>query len=151
MSASYVRTQMKLFLDNNLPAETYVDLTAESRELRELLDAYSITRNTPWLGLQFIGNSEEPITIPARNDAGKYREIGAMYIHVVDIAKIGAGNDILTRVEAIRNLFRGRRIGDLIKVESVTPPNFEAGATLQFEGGWTSASVIVSYEYDIDI
>lgn len=151
MSASYVRDQIKLFLDNELPGEKYMDLTAEGRELREALAANGIQRNDPWLGLQFIGNSEEPITIPARNDSGKYREIGAVYIHVVDIAKIGAGNSILARVETLRNLFRGRRIGDLIKVESVTPPNFEAGATLQFEGGWTSASVIVSYEYDIDI
>lgn len=153
MSSKFVRDEVKNFISTNLIAgePNVVDLTAEFSELRELLDLNGITRNDQWIGLQFIGNEEEPITISATNTTGKYREVGAVYIHVVDVAAIGVGNKILNRSEIIRNAFRGRRISDKIKILSITPPNFEAGATLQFEAGWTSASVILSYEYDIDI
>lgn len=151
MSSKFVRDEVKSFINTNLPLEKIVDLTAEGREIRDMLTDNGVSRNDPWIGLQFIGQDEEPITVPATNTSGKYREIGAVFIHVVDIAAIGAGNKILNRSEAIRSLFRGQRISDKIKIESVSPPNFEAGGTLQFEAGWTSASVIVSYEYDIDI
>jgi len=150
MSASYVRDQIESFIAANAPAENYIDLTAEFRELDEMLNDYSIGRNDPWLGVQFIGNGEEPITVPATNDSGKYRELGVVYFHIVGVAAIGAGTSILSRAETLRNLLRGRRIGK-IRVNSVAPPNFEAGATLQFEGGWTSASLLVDYEYDLDL
>ena len=150
MSASYVRTEFAQFIEDNLPSETLCDMTAEFGELSEFLAQFGVGRNDPWLGVQYIGNDEEPITISATNDKGKYRESGIIYLHVVGVAALGAGNAILARCETIRNLLRGRRIGN-IKVERVSPPNFNAGATLQFEGGWTSASILIDYEYDIDL
>ena len=150
MSSLSVRTKLKDFIDTNLPTEKVVDLTAEFREMREMLDGNSIGRNDPWIGLQFIGNEEIPVSLSATNSTGKYREIGVLYLHVVGVAKLNAGAGILTRCETIRNLFRGRNI-DGVRIEAVSPPNFEAGATLQFESGWTSASILIEYEYDIDL
>lgn len=149
MSAKKVRDDFTQFLTDNT-SEKLVDFTAAFQELDEFLADKGVGRNNPWLGLQFIGNEEEPITVPARNDSGKYREIGVVLLHIVDVAKLGAGGGILDRAETLRSLLRGRRIGSMV-IETVSPPNFEAGATLQFEGGWTSASVTVSYEYDIDL
>jgi hypothetical protein len=151
MSAIYVRDTIKQFIKDELPTEEFlVDFTAEYRELADILTENKITRKDKWLGIQFIGNNEEPITIAATNDTGRYREEGAAYIHIIDTASIGVGNRLLVRAEEIRNLFRGRRI-DKIRVDRVTPPNFDAANTLQFEGGWTSCSVLVFYEYDLEL
>jgi hypothetical protein len=149
LSSLYVRDTITDFLESN-QSETVVDLTAEFRDLREVLGVRGVGRDTGWLGIQFFGNPEEPITVPAQNSQGKFREDGVIYIHVVAVAKLGAGRDILLRAEALRTLFRSRNIGG-IRIETVSPPNYDASNTLQFEGGWTSASVLVSYEYDIDL
>jgi hypothetical protein len=93
---------------------------------------------------------ELPISLSATNNSGKYREIGAIYIHVVGVAAINAASGIRARADALRAGIRGQNI-DGIRIESITPANFNAGATLQFEGGWTGASVIASYETDIDL
>jgi hypothetical protein len=71
-------------------------------------------------------------------------------IHVVDIAKLGVGADILTRAEGIRNFLRGQRF-DRIIIETVTPVNFSRGATLDFEAGFTSGTFMASYFADIDL
>lgn len=109
-----------------------------------------VSPDSPWLGIQFIGDDEVPIGLAAGNDVGKYRESGAIYFHVVDIARLGNGDRLLTRGEALRNLLRGQRIGSIL-IESVTPMNFDSGATLQFEGGYMSGSFLVSYINDIDL
>jgi len=145
-----VRTAIKDFLAANAATETVIDLTALFQELKELIEDNGLTSDDPWLGLEFIGNDEVPITIPATNTSGKYRESGAIYFHVVDIAKLGAGSGLLTRGETLRNLLRGRRIGT-VRIESVTPMNFNSGATLQFEGGYMSGSFLVGYENDKDL
>lgn len=150
MSSVYVRDQIKTHITANLPAETLIDLTAQFAEIKELVEDAGITGNDPWMGIEFVGDDEVPITIPATNDAGKYRESGAVFIHIVDIAKLGAGDALLQRGEAVRNLFRGKRIGDIL-IESVTPVNFGAGSTLQFDGGYMSGSISVSYQRDLDL
>lgn len=151
MSSSYVRTELKNFITTNIPSEiNVVDLTGEYENLRNVLAKSGINHTNNWLGLQFIANEEEVITLAAGNDAGKYREFGALYLHIVSPAQIGVVDIILPRTETIRNAFRGQRIGDIL-IQSVTPPNFEAGATLQFEGGYQSASVIVTYERDLNL
>lgn len=149
MSGLHVRDTITQFLKTNT-TEKIIDFSAEFRDLREILQEANIGRNDNWIALQFFGNPEEPITVHATNDTGKFREDGIIYIHVVTVAKLGAGRDLLIRAEALRNLFRSRNIGG-IRIESVSPPNYDASNTLQFEGGWTSASVLVSYEYDIDL
>ena len=133
-----------------MPSEDVVDMTSDYQEIKELLDDNGIASDSPWLGVEFIGDAEEPITIPATNDQGLYREFGAVYFHFVDVARLGNGDTLLTRGEALRNLLRGRRIGDIV-IESVSPMNFQRGATLQFEGGYMSGSFICSYYRDLNI
>lgn len=150
MSSAYVRTQIKSFLTANAPTEKQVDLTGLYEELPDALAAFSVGPNDTWLGLEFLGEDEVPITVGSTNTKGKYRETGAVYIHVVDIAKLAVSSSILTRAETLRNLFRGRRIGT-IYIESVTPVSFESGATLQFEGGYMSGSFLLGYQADLDL
>lgn len=125
-------------------------MTALFEEVRDLLAEMDIQPDAPWLGLQFIGADEVPVALAATNDQGKYRETGAIYFHIVSEARIGVGDAMLTRGETLRNLLRGRRIGDII-VDSVSPMNFDSGATLQFEGNYMSGSFIVSYRRDLDL
>lgn len=150
MSRTFVRDKIKDFITTNFPGEKLCDMTAEFRDLEDFLEDNGVTRNDPWLGIQFIGNEEEPITIPATNQRGKYRELGVVFLHVVDVAKVGVGQDIQARVEALRDAFRGQNI-DGIKILSTPPGNFESGATLQFDSGWTSASLPIDYEHDLDL
>lgn len=150
MSSVYVRSQIKDFLSANAPTENVIDLTSLFQEIKELIEDQGLEPDSPWLGIQFIAGDERPIGLAANNDVGKYREDGAIYFHVVDVARLVNGDSVLTRGETLRNLMRGRRIGDII-IESVTPMNFDTGATLQFEGGWMSGSFIVSFIRDIDL
>lgn len=152
MSSAYVRTQIKNFIATNLPTENSVDLTNEFDTVGEMLVASGYHEyKDPWLGIQFIGSDELPVSISSTNLKGKFRETGSVFLHVVEPAKRTIATDnILTRGEALRSNLRGQRIGDII-VESVTPLNFEATSTLQFEGGFTSASVIVNYYRDLSL
>lgn len=149
MSSVYVRTQVKQFLSDN-SGETVVDMTSQFEDLRQLLGENNIQPDAPWLGVQFVGNDEVPVSIAATNDLGLYRETGIIQLHVVSEARIGVGDSLLTRGETLRNLFRGRRIGDIV-VESVTPLNTEAGATLEFEDGYMSGTCIVTYYRDLNL
>lgn len=150
MSSSAVRTIFKDTLDTGLPSEKVADFSGGYEDIADFLAEFSIDRDEPWIGLQFIPGDEAAITINADNNQGRYRETGAVYIHVVDVAKVGARDSILTRAEAVQALFRGRRIGSLV-VQAVTPPNFEFGATIEFEAGYISASVIVEFDYDREL
>lgn len=149
MSSAYVRTQIKDFLEAESD-ETVIDLTALFKDFKQMLAEAGVQPDASWLGLQFIGDDEIPIALAATNDQGKYRETGAIYFHVATVAKIGAGDGLLTRGETLRDLFRGRRIGS-ITIDSVTPMNFDSGATLEFEGGYMSGSFLASYRRDLDL
>lgn len=150
MSSSAVRTEILNFITTEFPLEKLVDLTAEFRDLQDIMTAHAIARGETWLGIQFIGSEEIPITVQSHNTKGKYRETGVILLHIVDVAKIGVGPALLARSETFRNKFRGQRLGRVL-IESVSPPNFENGATLQFEGGYTSCSVTLVYEADLDL
>lgn len=150
MSSTYVRNQIKTFLTTVVPTEKVADMSGGYQDIGDFLGLFGITMLDPWLGLQFIPGDEIPITLPATNTTGKYRETGAVYIHVVEVANPDANGNILTRGEALRDFFRGRRVGE-VKIESMTPLNFELGATLNFDGGFVAASFILSYEYDRDL
>ncbi len=150
MSSVYVRTQILGFLQSEASSETVVDLTSVYQEIKELLTEAGVQPDAPWLGVQFIGDDEIPIALAATNDQGKYRETGAIYFHLCAVAQIGNSGGLLTRGEVLRNLFRGRRIGNIL-VQSVTPMNFDNGATLQFEGGYMSGSFLMSYQHDLDL
>lgn len=150
MSSLATRTSFKNFITTNAPTETLIDLTGHYEEFQDLIEESGIGPEDPWVGIEFVGSDEIPITVGSTNVQGKYRETGAVYIHVVDIAKLGVSDIILTRAEALRDLFRGQRI-DSIFIESVTPVNFGAGATLRFESGYMAGSFIIGYEKDLDL
>jgi len=146
LSSAYVRTKVKDFLTANSSETETVDLSVQYKDIFEIVVSY----DSVWLGLEFFGGTEVPITVPATNTQGKYRETGAVYFHVVEPAKAGAVDSILTRGEALRSLLRGQRIESIL-IEEVTPLNYGSGATLQFEGGFVSASFLASYERDLDL
>lgn len=150
MSSVYVRTQFKNFIATNAPTEKVIDLTSQYAEIKEMVSQAGVGPNDPWLGIEFIGDDENPATLPANNSLGKYRETGSIVVHIVAIAKLGVGDAILTRGETLRDLLRGQRIGNMI-VESVTPVNTGAGTTLQFEGGYMSGTFFVNYYCDKEL
>ncbi len=147
MSSSAVRTLVKDFLEDN-SAEAVVDLTGEFDDVRTLLADLNIQPDSPWLGLEFVGDTEDPVSLSADNEKGLYREYGLIQLHVCAAAQIGAGNAMLARAEALRNLFRGRRIGALV-VETLTPMNTGPGATLEFNAGYVSGTVSIGYHFDL--
>lgn len=147
MSSLAVRTGVLQFLEDN-SAESVVDLTAQWQDLKPMLAENDIQPSAPWLGVEFVGDEEDPVSLSADNEKGLYREYGLVQLHVVAIGKIGAGADMINRAEALRNLFRGRRIGDIV-VLSVSPLNTGPGATLEFEGGYVSGTVTVTYHFDL--
>jgi len=147
MSSKVVRDSFNTWIAANSAEANIVDLTAMYKELNETLTDAGITRNIPWVGLQFIGSNEEATSLYANNTNGCYREFGSIFIHVVDRVKSTIYDDLLTRCETLRNLLRGQRIDDIV-VQGVTPPNFESGATLQLEAGYQSASITINFYRD---
>jgi hypothetical protein len=134
------------FITTNSSETEIIDLSVQYQEISQIVSG----PDTKWLGLEFFGDTEVPITVPATNTQGKYRETGAVYLHIVAPGELGAGSDILTRGEALRDILRGQRIESIL-IEEVTPLNYGSGATLQFEGGFVSASFLASYERDLDL
>lgn len=149
MSSLHTRTLIKSFINTNFPTEHLVDFSAEFQYINDVLAAAGATAG-PWIGIQFIGHSEHPVGLTAHNTKGRYLESGAFYIHVVNVAAIGVANGILTRAEALRDKFRGQRIDDILIV-AMTSPNFEEGAAISFENGYTGASFLVSYDRYFDL
>lgn len=150
MSSSYVRDTFETFLKDNSAENYIIDLTGEIDPMDDMLARYSVPRRTGWVGLTYIADDETPESLSATNSTGCYREIGGISVHVVEVAQLGVAKLILPRAEALRDLIRGRNIGG-IRVQTVTPPNFERGATLDFEGGFVSATIEISYERDLNL
>ncbi len=147
MSSAVVRTAIKAFLATEIPGESVIDLSAQFGDFKQMVAQGGVQPRAPWLGLDFIANEELPISLTANNEQGLYRELGSVLLHICAEAKLGVGQTILTRGEALRNLFRGRRIGPIV-IESVTPVNFGPGATLEFDGGYVSGTITVAYHAD---
>ena len=150
MSSSYVRTQIKNYLTANAATETQIDFSAEYRTLDLLRQDFGLSITDPFLGLQFLPSGEVPWSIPSNNSSGCFRETGVFFMHVVEpVQPQPALTDaILARAETLLGLFRGATIDGQIYVESVTQPNFDAGATLQFENSYESAAVTVNWYRD---
>ncbi|MCK5883237.1 MAG: hypothetical protein KAG61_06075 [Bacteriovoracaceae bacterium] len=146
MSSQYVREQMLTHLQTTFPTEKIVDLTAQYKDLYEFLADNSIGKTDNWIGVQFTGGPDDLITIGS--DGGCYRETGAILLHVVAPLQIGVVGIILPRVELIRKGLRGTRVNLDITIDSTTTPNFEAGATLEFSGGYTSGTTVLNYHRD---
>jgi len=150
MSSVYVRGKIKDFIEANFATEVLIDLSGEFDDIRDLLAAYSIDGNDAWLGIQFIGHSDEPVTIGNSTQIACYREFGSFFLHVVEPAKLGVASTILSRADTLISAFRGKRLDDIIIVGTM-PPNFERGAAISFEGGFTGATVIVDYSRDLNV
>lgn len=146
MSSVAVRTLVRQFLDDNSD-ESVIDFTGHYEDLRQMVADAGIQPDAPWLGLDFIGDTEEPVSLAADHQQGLYREYGMIQLHVVAVAKVGVGASLESRAEALRSLFRGRRIGGIV-VENVSPINTGPGATLEFEGGYVSGTVNIIFHYD---
>ena len=125
MSSTYVRNEIEGFITAELPSENQIDLTGVFYNIEKVISDAGLDYKDPWLGIQYIGNEDIPITADANNSTGCYREVGVVMLHVVEQAKGTATASILTRAEAIRDAFRGRRINDVV-IESVSPANFES-------------------------
>lgn len=151
MSSKFVRDSILDFLKTEVPQETIIDLTAQFEELEDLLEHNDITLNDDWIGVQFLGNEEIPVSIQSQNNKGCFREIGAIYLHIVAVSQLGGHKAILTRAEALRDKFRGRRINNTVIIEQVGPPNFGEGITLNFESGFTAAAITIFYRRDLDL
>jgi len=149
MSSKYVRDQFNNFIDTN-SSENIIDLTGQFLTLNEVVSNAGLGRNDDWVGIQFIGASEEIHSITATNSQGRYREIGSVYLHIVARVSDSTTDDIINRSETLRNLLRGRRIEDMI-IEGVAPENFEAGTTLELDAGYQSASIILNYYRDLNL
>ena len=151
MSSIAVKTKFDNFLDTEITTETkIVDVTGSFDELKDFREINNIGLRDRWLAVQYVGAEEEPISVASNNSQGKYREYGSIFLHVIDPVSPSSQVSILTRAKNIRDKIRGQNI-DGIRIESVTPPNFEAGATLNFDGGYTAAAIVINYEYDINL
>lgn len=143
MSSLYVREQIKTFFAS-ISTEKLVDISDEYSEVFDMVSAAGVGENEDWVGIQFLGGEELPVSLTANNSLGKYREFGSIYIHIVAVAKLGGLDDILQRAETLRDAFRGQRINN-ITVDAVSPPNTGTGAALSFEGGYTAAVFTIDY------
>lgn len=146
MSSKAVRDLVFEFLDEKSD-EIAIDLTGQYQNLRSMLTQAGVQPDAPWLGVEFIGDGEEPVSLAATNTQGLYREVGMIQLHVCAVAKLGVGIGLVNRGEVLRDLFRGERIGGII-VEAVRPMNTGPGATLEFEAGYVSGTVEIEYHYD---
>ena len=84
------------------------------------------------------------------NTQGYYREVGVVFLHIVSLASLGVADSIIDRAETIRSAFRGKRLGEIV-ILSVGVPNFQDGSTLQFDGGYSSATIDIDYRRDFAI
>lgn len=149
MSSSYVRSQVKNFITNS-SGERLIDLTARFDDIREMIKKEGLTPSDPWLGITFLGDSELPVSLTAKNDQGLYREMGQIFLHVVAEARLGVGDSLVQRGEILRNLFRGSRIGDVV-IEEVGTLNTGSGAALEFESGYIAGTISIGYYRDLNL
>jgi len=147
MSSKYVRDEVKSFLSTNFSSTKLLDLSAEYMEIEELMVEENILPDDAWMAIQFIGDSEEPITISATNTEGCYRERGAFFLHIIEPVQRSAIDNIITRGETLVSAFRGKRINQVV-IESINPLNTSQGATLEFSGGYASGSIFLHYYRD---
>lgn len=153
MSSIAVRNMISSHIAAQAPSEKLVELSDYFTDSKRFYEDAGVTFGNPWLGVEYAGSTEIPITVNALPNKGKYRESGVVMFHVVAQAAVGVTSSILTRAENLRDIFRGRRLvgtGTLMVTE-VTPPNMADGGTLDFTDGYTSATFMVAYEYDKDL
>ena len=150
MSSILVRQEIEDFIVAEFPSEQLCDLSADFAEINDLLKNFGYQPGTPWLGITYLGGDEIPVDIRANHTVGKYRETGVIQLHVVERAQLSVVKKILPRGEALRNGFRGRRIGKTL-IRSISTVQFGQGATISFNGGYQAGLIEMTYERDIDL
>lgn len=144
MSSKYARDQIKSFIGLNSP-EHLIDFSAEYRTVDKLLTDEGLSHSDTWLGVEFLPSDESPQAMVSSNSGGCYKEMGVVLMHVVSPISLTHRDDILTRAEALLQIFRGATINGDIYVESLTHANFSTSATLSFERGYESAAVTLNF------
>ena len=152
-----IETKIRTFLGTQFPSEKFANIDGEFEDLKEFLAnnvnpislvADPISMIEPWTGIQYVADTEQAVSIPATNTTGTFRETGFISLHVCAKAQIGVNRGIKTRCEAFQNAFRGRDI-DGVRITGIVPYNFSNGTTLDFVGGgYVSATITITYEYD---
>jgi hypothetical protein len=151
MSSSYVRTQIKLYLQDNAQNENLIDLSGQFVELQKMLSNNNLTHKDTFLGLQWLPSGELPISLPSKNSAGCFRETGVFLMHIAEPTKTADLADaIVARADSLLSIFRSATINNDIIIESVTPANFDTTATLKFENGYQAAAVTVNFYRDFN-
>ncbi len=144
MSSKYARDTIKTFIGNN-SAESLIDFSAEYRTIDKLLADTGLSHSDSWIGIEFLPSDEAPLGMVSNNSGGCYRERGSVLMHVVAPISLTHRDDILTRAEALLQIFRGATINGDIYVESLTHANFATSATLSFERGYESAAITLNF------
>lgn len=144
-----MRSEVMNYLEAGAPTESFVEMIDQYEDIDTFLSANSLTMDSKWVGVQFIPFEEIPVSLSADGTKGCYREFGSINVHVVAPAGLG-GSDMLSRAAKIHKILRGRRIGSTV-IESVVPPNTSIGATLAFDAGFMSATIVASYYRDINL
>jgi hypothetical protein len=137
MASSLVRTEIKNYLTANWTATAIFDLS-------DYLRATDFPVDAPWLGIQFLSSKEE--TIHISGSLNGYRERGVIFFHLV-IPNGFATSTALTFCEDLRNLFRGKRIGEIAIIRA-DPPTDTKGTALLIKGPWYGMAVPVAFQWD---
>jgi len=149
VSSLAVRDSVMAFLAAEFPSEKLIDLSAEYDQFDQLMEAYGLTLSDDWLGIQFVGDEEEPVALSANNAEGGYREYGSIAIHCVTPASMNGRRPMLQRAENIRKKLRGQRLSGGVMIMECNPANTEAGAAIQFDSGFMGATFFTTYYIDI--
>lgn len=147
MSSKYVRDQVKSFITSKFPTEKILDLSAEYLEFSDLMVQEGVGPDDTFIAIQFIGDRNTPMSIASTNTSGVFREVGAIFIHIVEPVQKGVIDNIVSRGDAYIEAFTSQRIGQVVMTD-VNPLNTAQGSTLEFQGGYTSGSIYMSYYRD---
>ena len=100
-----------------------------------------------WVLVQFIGGTDEQVTIGGHNEAG-FREEGAFYLHYIAPSGHKSTPD-LEAAERLRALFVGKRFARLV-IRSVTTWTDQDGASIGIEGPWKGFSAMALFYNDVN-
>lgn len=149
MSSKYVRDQVLSLLGTT--SENVIDFAAEYRTVEDILSAYGLTDDDSWIGIEFLPSNEAPYGVTSNNSGGCYRENGAFMMHVVEPISATHRDNILTRADALLQIFRGATINGDIIIGQVGTVNFDSNLTLNFESGYEGGAVTVDYYRNFSI
>ena len=78
MSSTYVRTEFNNFMAAYTPTQKIIQLAGVFEYLTDHLKDQGVGAEDTWVGLEYFGDDEVPITVGADNVKGRYRETGSI-------------------------------------------------------------------------